>query len=180
MQAAVEKVGSPPILINPNPKTEQDALQNLFMFSQEGREAGLSKIDFEPMVISRIPRIRECYGWVKINRSTLNTWPRNARPQSMIIEKLIRTVSPDKDHIAILYEYIDETENGNNSAVVEEVTDFLWRAGFGYTAASLARNWKNGVLIDYSDIVHVGGYGWHHKYYGSRKADRILKFPDCE
>ncbi|KAI1761019.1 hypothetical protein GGR53DRAFT_522653 [Hypoxylon sp. FL1150] len=155
MQAAVEKAGSPPILINPNPKTKKDALQNTFMFSQEGREAGLSNTDFEPMVISWIPRMRECYGWVKINRSTVNTWPRNARPESMNMERIIRTVSPDKDHVAVLYEYIDETENGNDSAV-------------------------NGVLVDYSDIVHVGGYGWHHKFYGPRKADKILKFVDYE
>ncbi|KAI0173377.1 hypothetical protein GGR52DRAFT_542896 [Hypoxylon sp. FL1284] len=142
MEAAINDVEGSSILINPNPKTKLDALKNTFMFSQEGRQAGLSNVDFEPMVISSMPRMRQCYGWVKINRSILNTWPRNSRPENRNIEKVTRTVSSNKDHVAIIYEYIDEPESDNDSAVVEETSDFLWRAGFGYSTASLARNWK--------------------------------------
>ncbi|KAI1464902.1 uncharacterized protein F4812DRAFT_440881 [Daldinia caldariorum] len=175
MQAAVEDVESPPIMINPNPKSKSDALRNTYMFSQEGRQAGLPNANFEPMVITRIPRMRRCYGWVKINYSTLRTWPQKAQPHPWIDERLVRYVSPGKDHIAIIYEYIQETENGNDPKVVKEVTDFLWRAGFGYSVASLARNWKNGVLIDLSDIVHACGYQWHERWYGPREVDKVLR-----
>ncbi|KAI1780364.1 hypothetical protein F4818DRAFT_395467 [Hypoxylon cercidicola] len=172
MEAAIKKVNDPTILINPEPKTRRDALENTLNFSQERRQNGSSKTGLEPMPISSIPRLRQCYGWVKINGQIFDTWPRHALPRNRNIEKLTRTVSRDKEYIAIIYEYIDEAEN--DPVVVEEVSDFLWRAGFGYTSSSLARNWKSGVLIDLSDIVHASGYGWNCKLYGPRKADDIL------
>ncbi|KAI0387109.1 hypothetical protein F5Y04DRAFT_76962 [Hypomontagnella monticulosa] len=180
IQAAIENVEGPPIMINPNPKRRSHALKNTYMFSQEGRQAGLPNAKFEPMIISKMPRMRQCYGWVKISRSTLNTWPPHARPQPWVDDRLRRFISSNGDHIAIIYEYIKETEDGNDPAAVKEVTDFLWRVGFGYSPASLARNWKNGVLIDLSDIIHASGYMWHEMHYGPREADQVLRWVGWE
>ncbi|KAI2776412.1 hypothetical protein F4815DRAFT_503316 [Daldinia loculata] len=55
METSVEEAvtgSSPPILINPNPKTKEDAIDNIYGFSREGRQAGLSslsEVDYEPM-----------------------------------------------------------------------------------------------------------------------------------
>ena len=43
---------------------------------------------------------------------------------------------------------------------VSAVADFLWLAGFEFCGQPLARNWKNGVLVDHSDIIGPCSSGW--------------------
>ncbi|KAI1759068.1 hypothetical protein GGR53DRAFT_179396 [Hypoxylon sp. FL1150] len=172
MGAAVDEVVTGPILVDPNPKTMDDALSNTLAFSYEGRQSQLRN-DARTMIISSTPRMRQCFGWVKVDGHILLNWPRRLRPPTIRIDQITRSFSADKEYIGIIYEYVEEGEN--DRVIVEEVANFLWRAGFGYTRCSAARNWKNGVLIDLSDIVHVSGYGWRPNQFGPRKAERILK-----
>lgn len=81
-------------------------------------------------------------------------------------------MSVDKEYTAIVYEYVQEGENP--PAVVEGVANFLWLAGFSHIISPAARKRKSGVLVDLSDFVHAGGYGWHPKLYGPMKAHMIL------
>lgn len=81
----------------------------------------------------------------------------------------------DGHHVAIVYEYINEGENV--AETVEEVATFLWRAGFTFTNYASEGNWKSGVLVDMSEIVHVHGHGWKESGFGPRDAKRLLGIP---
>ncbi|KAI1819219.1 hypothetical protein F4861DRAFT_158490 [Xylaria intraflava] len=176
MEAAVEDAASGsmrPILLNPHPTTRDEATSNTLAFSDEGRQSPVSgQSSDEVMSISSIPRMRKCYGWSKVHGRTINTWPRKMRPGVLRINKTKCYFSESEEYTAIVYEYVPEGDN--DGAAVERAADFLWRAGFGYTLCSAARNWKSGVLVDLSDIVHVSGYGWNVKGYGPRSAESVL------
>ncbi|KAK1762574.1 hypothetical protein QBC33DRAFT_481372 [Phialemonium atrogriseum] len=168
-QAAIE---STPILVNGNPKTKDDAMANVCAFSHEGRQRQSSAGSSGVTAISSIPRMRKCYGWLRFSGQIFLKMPARLRAPTLHIDKVKRTMSADREYIAIVYEYVEEVEN--DPAVVEEVAAFFWLAGFSHTISPAARNWKSGVLVDLSDIVHPGGYGWHPKLYGPRKANRLL------
>ncbi|KAI2615194.1 hypothetical protein GGR54DRAFT_301640 [Hypoxylon sp. NC1633] len=175
MEAAVKEPvtdSTAPILINAKPKTWREAWSNTLAFSSDRRKGQLSSRTSGFMTVSSVPRMRQCYGWLKIDGRTLCNWPSKLRPRPVQCDKLVRRISPDEEYIAIVYEYIQEC--ANEEAVVEEAADFLWRAGFGHVMDSRVENWKSGVLIDLSDIVHVGAYGWRPGRYKSRKASEIL------
>lgn len=70
-------------------------------------------------------------------------------------------MSGDGDHIAIDYEFIEESANGPETT--EEIADFLSLGGFTFTNYPEDRNWKSGVFVDLSEIVHVRGDGWKEK-----------------
>ncbi|KAH8654680.1 hypothetical protein BGZ61DRAFT_203700 [Ilyonectria robusta] len=165
-QAAMEAI---PIKLKANPSTKDEALANLRAFSNEGRRSHLSA---EALEVKAIPRIRKCYGWLGLSGQVFREVPTKLRAPSLRVGKIPRAMSADKEYIAIVYEYIEEGEN--RPAVVEEVANFFWLAGFSHTNSPAARNWKSGVLVDLSDIVHPGGYGWHQRRYGPRMANRLL------
>ena len=86
--------------------------------------------------------------------------------------KITRTISHDKEYIAIVCEYVEE--GPGDPAVVKEALEFFWLAGFEATLGGGARSWKSGVLADLSNMVHVGGYRWLQKIYGETIAERVL------
>ncbi|KAI1822676.1 hypothetical protein F4861DRAFT_540726 [Xylaria intraflava] len=179
MEAAVEDAASGsefPILVNPRPETKSEAMGNTRAFSDQGRRGQLPSqgSGAATMAISSIPRIKKCYGWTRIHGSTISVaWPKKLHPGTLRVDrKVTREFSASEEYIAILYEYVDERDNEH--AAVERAADFYWHAGFGYTMSSAARNWKDGVLVDLSDIVHVSGYGWNQGGYGPRSAAMIL------
>ncbi|RWA03008.1 hypothetical protein EKO27_g12097 [Xylaria grammica] len=186
MHAAVEDsmAGSAalPIYVHPRPKTRDEARGNTLAFSDEGRrgelagQAAAAAADggTTTMQITSVPRLRKCYGWTKVHGHTLwHTWPAPMRPRALRLPKFTRSFSDSQEYLAIVYEYVEEGEN--EPAAVETAADFFWRAGFGYTLSSAERNWKSGVLVDLSDIVHASSRGWNEKGYGTRSAARILR-----
>jgi len=98
--------------------------------------------------------------------------PRSLRPPVTTIDKITRYVGPNKEHVAIVYEYVEEGEN--DAAAVEEVLNFFWITAFSFTIGPAARNWKGGVLVDLSDIMHPDGYGWNKALYKERTTEMVL------
>lgn len=175
MEAAVEQAvtASKPILVNANPATQEEAIANLHAFSDESRLVGQSEQNSRMRPVSSIPRMRKCYGWLSLNSKVFRGLSLTLRAPTLTVSKITRSILPDKEHIAIIYEYIEEDEN--SPAVVDEALEFFWLAGFSHTLSPAARNWKSGVLVDLADIVHPGGYGWIKQLYGPRTARRILR-----
>ncbi|KAM6535425.1 hypothetical protein FALCPG4_004989 [Fusarium falciforme] len=175
METVVEQVSadSASIIVKAKPETKYDALDNIHAISTEGRDLWVSAEASEVTVIMSIPRMRKCYGWLKFNGQSFLNMPPKLWAPSLIINKINRNFSPDKGYFAILYEFVEEGEN--DPATVEKVDDFSWLSGFGHNSSPLEKNWKSGVLIDLSDIVHAGGFGWSPKSYGARPANRILR-----
>ncbi|EHK22894.1 uncharacterized protein TRIVIDRAFT_119569, partial [Trichoderma virens Gv29-8] len=164
-----------PILVNANPTTREDAWANQVAFSQDRRllqQQRFSKACIETKSISAMPRMRKCYGWLSISSKVLRTCPRPMRAPPLRIEKLRRQMLSTKDYIAIVYEYVEQGENDH--AVVGDVLEFLWLAGFSLTSSPLERNWESGVLLDLCDIVSPRGFGWKKHRYGNRDVSRIL------
>lgn len=81
-------------------------------------------------------------------------------------------MSPDKEYMAIVYEYVEEGENDPDT--VQQALDFFWLAGFSGTLSQLPQNWKSSVLIDLSDIVPPCTYGWHASCYKPTPARLLL------
>ncbi|KAI0122055.1 hypothetical protein F4814DRAFT_197595 [Daldinia grandis] len=165
---------TPPILIHPYPETKDIAQRNLFSFSLEGRQAGLSRwTDAKPMPVTSLPRMRECFGWVKVNgNSILGSWPKYVLPWPIKVGKVKREFEYNTEYSAIVYEWIDGKDN--DPATVENVDAFLWRAGFSFQGGSHEDNWKSSVLIDLGDIVFAYGYAWDKNAFRARNAAEIL------
>ncbi|KAL6361454.1 hypothetical protein LRP88_04922 [Fusarium phalaenopsidis] len=145
------------IFVKATPETKYDALDNIHAFSTEGRDLWASAEASGVTAITSTPRLRNCYGWLKFNGQTfLNMHPKLWVP-SLVVDKINRDFPPDKEYFAIVFEFVEEGEN--DPATVEKVDEFLWLSGFGHSSSLLEKNWKSGVLIDLSDIVHAGGFG---------------------
>ncbi|OTA93912.1 hypothetical protein M434DRAFT_30418 [Hypoxylon sp. CO27-5] len=85
------------ILVESCPKTKEAAWANLLAFSNERRLKG--RADPSPWSVTSIPRMRQCYGWLKIS------------PDLDKVDKIVRTFELGKCYMAIVYEFIEETEN---------------------------------------------------------------------
>ncbi|RSL69127.1 hypothetical protein CEP51_012390 [Fusarium floridanum] len=169
MEASVDRAAaeSTKIYLNPSPKTKKDAAANFYAFTEESLQSQSQRIqDFS---ISSVPRLRKCYGWLKISGRDSRI-PSALWPPTLNVGKIQRRMSGDREHIAIVYEYIEE--EANDPKTTEEVITFLWRAGFSFTNYPEERNWKGGVLLDLSEIVHVEGYGWKSRDFRFRDAAR--------
>ena len=166
MQAAIDQAnkegGANPVLLSPDPKTREDALANVFAFADENRLSPPSPEARERdrlVPITSIPPIAKCYGWLRFNTDEiLPRIPRRLRPHGVTIEKTKRCIEPGKEHIAIVYEYIEDGEN--DPSKVEEFLEFMHLVGF-CPASSHGRNWKRSMLVDFSDFIGTASYGWH-------------------
>lgn len=180
MQAAVDQAnkegGAKPVMLFPNPKTRENALANVFAFADENR---LSPPTPEARELNRlipitsIPPITKCYGWLRFNTDEiLARIPRRLRPRAVTIEKAKRYIEPGKEHIAIVYEYIEDGEN--DASKVEEFLEFMYQAGL-CPASSHGRNWKHSMLVDFSDFIGTASYGWHRSLFRRLPASYFLR-----
>ncbi|KAF5530443.1 hypothetical protein FPHYL_14078 [Fusarium phyllophilum] len=174
LETAIQQAATP-IIVNASPRTKDEALANLYAFSSEGRQKNKSAPAQGAHVeeIVTIPRIRKCYGWTKFSGHVLLGLPKDLRPPVLQVGKFCRSISTQKEYTAIVYEYVEEGENRPD--VVEEADKFFWLAGFSHSSSPAARNWKSGVLVDLSDIIQAGGYGWYAKRYGPWDANKLLR-----
>ncbi|PHH66733.1 hypothetical protein CDD81_5865 [Ophiocordyceps australis] len=171
MQASLQE-GSVTLLDRPT--TKDEAQFNYYAFCTQAREQQLpGKPSLENLrVLSAMPRMVRCYGWLQFDGGRFTSLPLSLRPLSPNIEGLRRQMWSGEEYIALVYEWIEDREN--TPAAVEDVARFLWRAGFCLSHSPLARNWKNGMLVDHSDLIHVGGLGWKDHFYGRTSAEDIL------
>lgn len=169
MEASVSRAAaeSTQVNLNESPTTKQDAAANFYAFTEESLQNQSQQM--QDFGISSVPRLRKCYGWLKISGRD-STIPLAVWPPTVDVGKLRRRMSGDGEHIAILYEYVEEEVNDSKS--IEDVTTFLRRAGFCFTNYPEERNWKAGVLVDLSEIAHVEGYGWKEKVFNMKDAGR--------
>ncbi|KAK3945400.1 hypothetical protein QBC46DRAFT_372129 [Diplogelasinospora grovesii] len=163
-----------PIRVNENPKEKQDALANLFSFSDEARQDGVQHAKGSSLrEMPPFPRMAKCYGWLDFDRQEFRKMPQRIQVDRVHIGRDIRKFSEkDNSYIAIVYEYIED--GPNDPATVNEVSTFLWLAGFNYGASQRAENWKQGILVDHSDIVHPDGCGWSPGVYRLRNGKLTL------
>ncbi|KAH7008898.1 hypothetical protein EDB80DRAFT_751445 [Ilyonectria destructans] len=173
------------IHVHANPQTQNEALDNQFAFSDENlaqssqadsKPASPSTIDPESpnsVPITSMPRLRECYGWMKLPGEIFHDLPMDLCVQPYTVSKVKRSVDSREEYIAVIYEYIEE--GGNDPFVVEEVDRFFWLTGFCHTVSPAARNWKSGVLIDLADMIDADGFEWDPTLYRPWKASWILK-----
>ncbi|KAF4990525.1 hypothetical protein FDECE_14334 [Fusarium decemcellulare] len=165
-QAADELTG---ICINPRPDDKEDATVNFLAFAKERLHSRPQTS--QTICISNTPRMRECYGWLKISSQNFQI-PSAMWPKTVQVGKKKRQISGDRVHVAIVYEYVEE--GTNDIKTTQNVATFLWQAGFCFTNYPEERNWKHGMLVDLSEIVHVRGYGWKRREFMKREAAYLL------
>ena len=165
------KQATDPILVYAHPVTEDDAEDNLFAFADEELHKPPPLDDMEMAPIPAFPSSPKCYGWLPFNRRVVQNIPRALWPPVVRLPDIQRSLASDKDYTAIVYDYIENVDN--NPAEVEAVDTFLWLAGFCHKDTG-ARNWKGGVLVDHSAIVHPRAFGWQKTRYRRRKAPALL------
>lgn len=171
---------SSPIYINPEPTSREDAIANLFAFSEDGGPKGwrlgvgatAAANSDSLLLVSSMPRQRKCFGWLKIRGDFLQNQKGMAPPTLLAEDNIQRQIQPDQEYFAIVYEYIPEADN--DPVAVQSQLDFYWRTGFSFTPVANANNWKNSVLVDLSELVCPWSLGWTGCY-GKTKAERQLK-----
>ncbi|KAL1859836.1 hypothetical protein VTK73DRAFT_7437 [Phialemonium thermophilum] len=174
MQAAVARESDDelsPVFLHPSPATLEDAKANLYAFSDDVRRKRKSKgtRGTGMLTVTSVPRMRKCYGWLKIHHDHLwRILPSSLRAGEVQVEKVRRVLQPGLLYTAVVYEFIEP--GPNDPEAVQEVLDFLWRAGFEYTQTMSTKNWQSNVLLDHSEIVNPRGDGWRPKRYSRPTA----------
>ncbi|KAM0259249.1 hypothetical protein ACHAQJ_003454 [Trichoderma viride] len=178
MEAAV---ATRPVLVNVRPGTKQAAMENYFAFSEKRptyirdvTEEDATEDDLPPgtRLISSLPRMTRCYGWLKLPTDVWRDLPVHLQALHEDVNKTRTLVENHLGCIAVIYELVEEGEN--EASTLEEVDTFLWHAGFAYAVKPRGKNWKGGVLVDHTEIVHTRGYGWNEEDYIHRTAEQIL------
>jgi hypothetical protein len=174
MEAAVSDPSKGPILVDPNPATQEAATANLFAFSDEARQQAAMFDNPDLVPITEVPRMRQSYGWMQFTgRELLSRVPSRLLPPYIEVNRVRRSIQRDANYTAIVYEFVEEGENDPD--VVQPMLDFFWRAGFSHIMTPKASNWKSGVLVDFSDVVQPNGYGWSTRFFGYRTVRQILR-----
>ncbi|KAI8722334.1 hypothetical protein NCS52_00377000 [Fusarium sp. LHS14.1] len=151
----------------------QRECQNAALLQMMETAVKQASADSASILVKARPETKNCYGWLKFNGQNFLDMPPKLWAPSLVVDKINRDFSPEKEYFAIVYEFVEEGEN--DPATVEKVDEFFWLSGFGHNSSPLEKNWKSGILIDLSDIVHAGGFGWSPKSYGPRPANCILR-----
>ena len=150
-------------------------MDNLLAFSTEGRERHQVR-DADAVHVSSIPRLKKCFGWLKIEGEQLCNLPWQVCPRVVKLPKCAdRRIWPDRQYFFIVYEYIPEGDNDKGE--MQLALDFLWLAGFEFSQLLRKENWKSGVLVDLSDIIAPVGYSWHKNGYHRTDASRAFLPP---
>ncbi|KAH6973806.1 hypothetical protein BKA56DRAFT_491548 [Ilyonectria sp. MPI-CAGE-AT-0026] len=146
-------------LVDPSPETQEVAKANLFAFSDEGRARNATLEGAENLVaVTRIPRTRECLGWMRFTgEELLRRVPTKLLPPPIEVARVKRFIDNHATYTAVVYEFVETGPDDPDAA--QAVLDFLWRVGFAHVPVTKADNWEGGVLLDHSDIVHCNGHG---------------------
>lgn len=171
-QAAVT---STPIWLYADPEYSEDAHCNSMAFAPKFRQFQQDKLANTPefLPIMSMPRVAECYGRLVCANKLIETIPENKSPCAVEFEHYcFREMSDAEEHKAILYEYIGKGEN--NPAVVADLNRFFWLAGFGHLSGACTQNYRSGVLVDHSDLVHTRNSEWQGEFWFQPQGGQLL------
>lgn len=160
IQTAVED-SSGPILIRPDPTTREDAIANLYAFSDEGRRG--PRLGPPAAVPYNPPSLRGCFGWTTICGRKLCSLEPELRPPRVTLGRARRQIVPSECYPAMVLEYIPEPRDPVCSIEAKQLRPY-WEAGFCFVSIR-PENWKGEVLIDMSDIVCPWHAGWNQGLY---------------
>ena len=157
--------------MNANPKSKQDAIDNLYSFSEEGR----SYQHEQPTttIPSSQPRFRECYGWLTISGRDLYALPRRLHPPDAFIDRRKLSLSYE-EYYAILYEYVPD--GPIDYGLMQSQLNLLWLAGF-CVVTPYEDNWVGGLLIDLADLFYPWHSNWIDRRYKKHNAEDIFLSP---
>lgn len=178
LQMVRASIASYPVFVLDEPKGKEEARKNYYSFCKEKSDSrsehGISKEGQTRLMrrISSLPRMVECYGWLKLHSKTWNNLHSSLKAPDVKIDKIRRYMEADMEYTALVYEFIPGGEN--EPLAVEKVADFIYHAGLSFGSSSLAKNWTDSVLVDYAGIIYPGGYGWRKSTFGMRDAKDIL------
>lgn len=153
-----------PILIRRGPKTYEDAVDNLYAFSDDARHSPHIEDGMPPPPFLPLP---ECYGWMRVKRHEL---PKLEPP---IWEEVDEHVDW---HWAIIYELVPRAKQ--DLAVGQSHLDFFYEVGLVLEAYK-PDNWHGGRLLDYNDICSVFSRGWRRTAVRSYNAEKWSWTLDC-
>jgi hypothetical protein len=163
-----------PIYLHPEPKTFKDAVANLRAFSDEGRKERTLQHRPNAVAYTSAPRLRECFGWIKINGGELCNLDREIRPPKDVLDRIVREILPSEDYYAIVYGFIPEPQQPLDMDAIQTQLDFCWLAGFCLVPME-PENWKgSGVLIDMADIICPWHAGWFQARYRRLLAKELF------
>jgi hypothetical protein len=140
------------ILVNLEPATTYDALQNLKSFSIEGRDQNCRTDNLE--LFSPNVQLTPCYGWTQLSGAAIKAYV-----------PIPTELRDEEQYFAIVYDFVPkgrlEFENIVNQLNFFHITGFL-------NVPLNCENWlSTGVLVDFSDIVplHTGRRWWRESEY---------------
>lgn len=99
------------IRVNTNPRAHDEATTILIAFSREGQLEQQSTQDSKTIPISLVPRMRKCYGWLKLRGQMLLGIHMALRAPPPKISKMRRILSSDEVYVAAVDEYVEEGDN---------------------------------------------------------------------
>ncbi|KAK0702713.1 hypothetical protein B0H67DRAFT_558328 [Lasiosphaeris hirsuta] len=157
--------GRPVVHINPEPKTDSDAIANLKIFSSEsfGNENTHSDRR-EPFTLN--VHINQCFGWLELPRQAVLHLLNLQRPKDyVLVPQLQRAYGLDDSErcFAVVYEYVPEGDL--DPEIVQRHLDFFYLAGFALMPFR-EENWRGNVLVDHSDLIPPQSLLWWKPHYG--------------
>ncbi|EJT79557.1 hypothetical protein GGTG_04642 [Gaeumannomyces tritici R3-111a-1] len=167
MEASLRDHG--PVRLYDYTDTRANAIENLYAFSEEGRKKPRIPDDMDLTVEQLwMHRTRQCFGWLKLTMDSFGH--RKNRPPVLVWLGLRRPPpQPGREYFAMVYEYIEEDELDDegdlgerkeaNRRRISVSMGFLSLIGFEFPYSWFLGNWKNGILLDLSEIVFPFGYG---------------------
>ncbi|PNP51954.1 hypothetical protein THARTR1_07163 [Trichoderma harzianum] len=175
-------LASEPVLVYERPFGDHDVSQNYFAFCEEnsmsrlGLSANPKDRPAGAKLITEMPRLARCYGWVKFPSDVLEALPFTLRPTHANPQRVTDLVGSHTDCTAIVYEFIEAGRNTMKE--VMKIDNFLWYGGFAWAHEPQAKSWRNSVLVDYSEVVHNRGHGWTIENYMEKSAESIISDED--
>ncbi|EPE04332.1 hypothetical protein F503_01336 [Ophiostoma piceae UAMH 11346] len=162
--AALAAGGTPdgptvPPLVDPNPMDFLAASDNLFSFAEDVRRVHENQPPLPELVpVTSMPRFAQCYGWLPCKvHELMDKMPRRIRSYGFHARHEAATEAEERASETERTEQARQAAKAAKDAKdrerVSAVADFLWLAGFDFCCQPLARNWKNGVLVDHSEII---------------------------
>lgn len=163
----VETDAQQPILIKKGPQTVEDAINNLYAFSDAARrpQRGTARQDGTPP--PSFPALPKCYGWMRVKRDTLFE----------LDPPVWEQVNEDVDwRWAIVYEFVPATPQ--DLAVGPAHLDFFYAVSFTLEPYK-PDNWHGGRLVDHDDICSPFTYGWSRHSIYHREAETWSWTREC-
>ncbi|KAI1495603.1 hypothetical protein F5X99DRAFT_116261 [Biscogniauxia marginata] len=170
LQAALSEAEKSPtqtIMVKHGAENRHVAQSNIRAFSDEERESSGNPYDESKQPVPSPPPFPSCHGWLEIQ----NTQLPNVYPQRH------RVPDPSGHSIAIVYEYVEETQLDDagkpiiDYTVTQSFFDYLRAVGLGLSFTG--RNWRQSRLVDFNDIRTPPNPRWSNMSLGPYYASKV-------